>query len=133
MQLEVGTTVTDFEHLPVDAQLQRCQRYYYQIPNVPTSSYRQLGVGSLASASLAILDNEHPIPMREAPTVSEVGSLITSDHVGNRSFAVSTNYSTSERLTFNVTTASASNSPGTCVFTNGSGSGNYLIVSADLL
>ena len=133
VQLEIGTKATDFEHLPFDAQLQKCQRYYYQIPNVPTSSYRQLGVGSLASASLAILDNEHPIPMREAPTVTEVGSLTTSDHVGNRSFAVSTNYSTSERLTFNVTTASGSNAPGTCVFTNGSGSGNYLTVSADLL
>jgi hypothetical protein len=118
--------------LPFDVQLQRCQRYYYQIPDVPTSDYRQLGVGSLASATLAIVDNEHPVPMRAAPTATEVGSLYTSDHVGNRSFAVAANYSTTERLTFNVTTASASNSPGTCVFTNASGSGNYLTVSAEL-
>jgi hypothetical protein len=131
-QLEVGDTPSDFEFLPFDVQLQRCQRYYYQIPDVPTSDYRQIGVGSLASATLAIVDNEHPVPMRAAPTATEVGSLYTSDHVGNRSFAVAANYSTTERLTFNVTTASASNSPGTCVFTNASGSGNYLTVSAEL-
>ena len=56
-QLEVGDTPSDFEFLPFDVQLQRSQRYYYQIPNVPTSSYRQSGVGSLASASLASFDN----------------------------------------------------------------------------
>ena len=132
LQLEVGDKASEFEFLPHDVQLKRCQRYYYQIPDVPTSDYRQLGVGSLASASLAVLDNEHPVPMRAAPTATEVGSLYVSDHVGNRSFAVSTNYSTTERLTFNVTTASASNSPGTCVFTNASGSGNYLTVSAEI-
>ena len=131
-QLEVGDTPSDFEFLPFDVQLARCQRYYYQIPNVPTSSYRQLGVGSLASASLASFDNEHIVPMRAAPTITEVGSLYTSDHVANRSFAVSTSYSTTERLTFNVTTASASNSPGTCIFTNNSNAGNYLTVSAEL-
>ena len=132
VQLEIGSDATDFEKLPFDVQLQRCQRYYYQIPNVPTSDYKQLGVGSLASASLAIVDNEHPVPMRAAPTATEVGSLITSDHVGNRAFAVSTSYSTTERLTFNVTTASGSNSPGTCVFTNSSSASNYLTVSAEL-
>ena len=70
--------------------------------------------------------------MRAAPTITEVGSLYVSDHVANRSFAVSTSYSTTERLTFNVTTASASNSPGTCIFTNNSNAGNYLTVSAEL-
>ena len=28
VQLEVGDTATDFEHLPFDVQLQRCERYY---------------------------------------------------------------------------------------------------------
>ena len=131
IQFEVGNQASEFEHVPRDVQLARCQRYYYQIPNVPTSDYKGLGVGSLASASLAVFDNEHIVPMRATPTITEVGSLHVSDHVGNRAFAVSTSYSTTERLTFNVTTASASNSPGTCVFTNASGSGNYLTVSAE--
>jgi len=32
-QLEVGDQATDFEHLPIDVQLQRCQRYYEDIDN----------------------------------------------------------------------------------------------------
>jgi hypothetical protein len=31
VQLEAGTTASDFEFLPVDVNLQRCQRYYYKI------------------------------------------------------------------------------------------------------
>jgi hypothetical protein len=30
VQVEVGDQATDFEHLPFDVQLQRCQRYYFQ-------------------------------------------------------------------------------------------------------
>jgi len=33
VQLEVGDQATDFEHLPRDVQLQRCQRYYEDIDN----------------------------------------------------------------------------------------------------
>ena len=33
VQLEVGDQATDFEHLPTDIQLQRCQRYYEDIDN----------------------------------------------------------------------------------------------------
>jgi hypothetical protein len=29
VQLEAGTTASDFEFLPVDVNLARCQRYYY--------------------------------------------------------------------------------------------------------
>ena len=31
IQLEVGEGASDFEHLPYDVQLQRCQRYYWQL------------------------------------------------------------------------------------------------------
>jgi len=30
-QMEVGNTASDFEHLPFDVQLQRCQRYYQKL------------------------------------------------------------------------------------------------------
>jgi hypothetical protein len=33
VQLEAGTTASDFEFLPVDVNLQRCQRYYYALLN----------------------------------------------------------------------------------------------------
>ena len=35
VQLEAGTTASDFEFLPYDVNLARCQRYYYKIIDVP--------------------------------------------------------------------------------------------------
>ena len=34
VQLEVGTSASDFEFLPYDVTLQRCKRYYVKIPSV---------------------------------------------------------------------------------------------------
>ena len=39
VQLEVGDQATNFEHLPFDVQLQRCQRYYQRL----TGAYVQYG------------------------------------------------------------------------------------------
>jgi hypothetical protein len=33
VQLEAGTTASDFEFLPVDVNLNRCQRYFEKIAN----------------------------------------------------------------------------------------------------
>jgi hypothetical protein len=34
VQLEAGEQASGFEFMPVDADLLRCQRYYYQIPTL---------------------------------------------------------------------------------------------------
>jgi hypothetical protein len=39
VQLEAGTSATDFEFLPIDVDLQRCQRYYYKLNAVTSSSF----------------------------------------------------------------------------------------------
>ena len=63
VQLEIGSDATDFEKLPFDVQLQRCQRYYWRMP---TNGY-----------VFAIIDGNgtyvapqfhHPVRMRAAPT-----------------------------------------------------------------
>jgi hypothetical protein len=70
VQLEVGTSATDFEFLPVDVNLQRCQRY----------CFRRQGDGSdqrAVSNGMASETNRYrgivvfPITMRDNPTVSE--------------------------------------------------------------
>jgi stage V sporulation protein SpoVS len=63
VQLEVGTTATDFENLPYDVELARCQRYYQTISKMagysgPTTSGIQCSVA-------------YPIPMRATPTMSQ--------------------------------------------------------------
>ena len=44
VQWEVGDAATDFEHLPFDVQLQRCQRYFEVIADA-----RSVGTGTLSS------------------------------------------------------------------------------------
>ena len=69
VQLESGTTESDFEFLPVDANLARCQRYFYMHAQ---GSGVELGVGCFYSSSQIALDFQFPVTMRTAPSVFQV-------------------------------------------------------------
>ena len=72
VQLEAGTTASDFEFLPVDVNLQRCQRYFC---DSGTS-----GVGWVAgalNASNAPWRFQFPKTMRAAPSGSIIGTINT--------------------------------------------------------
>jgi hypothetical protein len=133
LQLEVGDQATDFEHLPHDVQLQRCQRYYYQLPDTPTSSYRVLASSWLISSTLASADQMNPVSMRAAPTITIVGTPLMTDNTTNASIAVGlgANYSTTQKINYNISTSSSvSTQPGH--IHNNSNAGNYFQVSAEL-
>jgi len=73
VQLEVGTSASDFEFLPYDVNLQRCQRYYQKSYNIgttagtATSDGIMIGIrGDGAFASVTRL----PVRMRTAPTLT---------------------------------------------------------------
>ena len=68
VQLEVGDTATDFEHLSYGEELAACQRYYYQIGDGTGFGSAQSGSG--ANAYLWAYPFRHPVPMRAAPTLS---------------------------------------------------------------
>ena len=73
VQLEAGTTASDFEFLPVDVNLQRCQRYFQQITG-----------GTMAvcwSTSGINFGQAFPVKMRAAPTCA-LTALITIDLLG---------------------------------------------------
>ena len=71
VQLEAGTTASDFEFLPVDVNLQRCQRYFYKLIDVPIGdSGGYFTSGFLYSSSTLYSWNEFPTMMRAAPTLS---------------------------------------------------------------
>ena len=71
VQLEAGTTASDFEFLPVDVNLQRCQRYYNILAKRNASTYfadaHYYNSGSIRSAMVFNPD------MRATPTIA-VGS-----------------------------------------------------------
>ena len=66
VQLEAGTSASDFEFLPVDVNLQRCQRYYWR-NNGANSAF---GSGVFASSTAGQLYVKFPTAMRSAPSFS---------------------------------------------------------------
>ena len=64
VQLEVGDTATEFEHLPYGVELARCQRYYHK---VIAGNYEVQG--DWFNASSAVLLGRHPTVMRANPTI----------------------------------------------------------------
>ena len=68
VQLEVGDQATDFEHLPFDVQLYRCQRYCQQHTSA-SGDYYGYGVGHAANGSLCVSHMQLHPNMRVAPTL----------------------------------------------------------------
>ena len=76
VQLEAGTTASDFEFLPVDINLARCQRYFYRSRN---ESNGTVWFGSMTNAALGCT-HQFPVIMRATPTM---GYGWTSAYSGN--------------------------------------------------
>jgi hypothetical protein len=74
VQLEAGTTASDFEFLPVDVNLQRCQRYCYVITG---ATDQNIAIGDNANGSGAALFFLPLLTtMRSAPS----GTFTTASH-----------------------------------------------------
>ena len=71
-QYEVGDAATDFEHLPHDVQLQRCQRYYYQMG--PGAQYDPFMVGACNGANSCYGMVHFPVEMRGDPALETTGT-----------------------------------------------------------
>ena len=76
VQLEVGDAATNFEHLPHDVQLARCQRYYQQIPHTASGSYQATPLWGI---NANVMSTRFPLPvvMRTNPTGGVLGTLNT--------------------------------------------------------
>ena len=89
IQLEIGDSASDFEHLPFDVQLRRCQRYYYRTPDggdagtSASSGYQHMGNGYMHASTNMIGHFVFPEVMRTAPTCSQVGVRVL-DFSGSR-------------------------------------------------
>ena len=70
VQLEAGTTASEFEFLPVDVNLQRCQRYFYV--HTSTASYY---TGVNRGDAYNIYENTFPVTMRATPSLTETSSF----------------------------------------------------------
>ena len=68
VQLEAGTTASDFEFLPYDVNLRRCYRYYYVHA---TGSEEDIGIGGYYNGSHLFVNISFLVPMRSAPSADE--------------------------------------------------------------
>jgi hypothetical protein len=75
IQLEVGSTATDFEHLPFDVQLNRCFRYYIDYANTGANIVNPGSGIYLCNSFYYTAGNvvgilHYPVPMREEATLT---------------------------------------------------------------
>jgi hypothetical protein len=68
VQLEAGTSASDFEFLPYDVNLQRCQRYFISYGG--ETQYERFGVGTVFSSSVALIQIHYPVSMRARASLS---------------------------------------------------------------
>ena len=68
VQLEAGTSATDFEFLPIDVSLGRCKRYYHQVPTL-TALDGAIMIIAYDTTQLPC-GVQFPVAMRAAPTVT---------------------------------------------------------------
>ena len=67
-QFEIGSTASDFEFLPHDVNLLRCQRYYY-LHSDSVATNKPLGVGFYYSSSYLGIAVHYTTTMRTTPSV----------------------------------------------------------------
>ena len=115
VQLEAGTTASDFEFLPVDVNLDRCQRYYQNsygvglYPETSTGNYIAIHILSWGDGNAQGI--AYYKPMRSTPTVTlRDGSTTTTGKVisdGTQRAASATNINNKYFSFISVTSGTA--------------------------
>jgi hypothetical protein len=95
IQMEAGTTASDFEFLPVDVNLNRCERYYQFIGGTDEGSF---AVGISSSITQACVQINFKTTMRTSPSVAISGTLLITD---NTSYALAVSALTSSSFNNN--------------------------------
>ena len=109
VQLEVGSTATEFEHLPYDVELARCQRYAYKIGGDINTDYVDSAGGYYDANYISFGKVQFPVPMRTGPSATF--------NAGNAIAVVSAN-TTYTGFSWNITISGAPSTRG--CFINGS-------------
>jgi len=134
VQLEAGTSATDFEFLPIDVSLGRCQRYYY-LHVKRSGDYKPIGIGAYYDTTVLLLYINFPNEMRSDPTlVSGSGTnFYTIDrNSGSDSFnslTLNQIYKTNAFLFNNTEVSGTAGQAGNCYLNN---DGAFIAFSAEL-
>jgi hypothetical protein len=72
VQLEKGSTATQFDYRPYGTELQLCQRYYHYLGG--DTAYQSINTCVWYGSGEAVGFFRHPVEMRVAPTIAKTGS-----------------------------------------------------------
>ena len=132
IQLETGTTATDFEQLQYGQQMQLCQRYFYSLGG--TASYEFMTHGMYVGTTTPLLRAELPVKMRAAPTLGSTGTFLAKSGNSNLACAsFSVDQAATQTFSFSATISGGSSTVGyaTLMFANAS-TATRLTFSAEL-
>jgi len=136
VQFETGTAASDFEFLPVDVNLQRCQRYCHIVGYSPDGNNfsREANVGMYYTATGFYANIFFQTPMRSAPSASVQGGSdagrVFSNGSSLTSAAVGLDGASASNMSFAVSTSNATQ--GNAGTFNWNGAGHYCICDAEL-
>ena len=101
VQLEAGSQASDFEFLPVDVNLQRCQRYFQTYTQPPLRGVIN-AANSLGRAAMVL-----PVPMRSAPTASSGALPVFDGSSISTVSSIGVSYNTIHKVEFDMTLATS--------------------------
>ena len=134
VQLEVGEGASDFEFLPYDVQLQRCQRYYYRVNKESLAPKVISTGGAYYSSTACYVTIPFHTSMRSTPTLTTgtVASFsIYSNSSGRACSAIVIGNTTPDLVLLNCTTSAATSGHAGWLETN-SGTNSYLEFNSEL-
>jgi len=133
IQMEAGTTASDFEFLPYDVNLARCQRYYYRIN--PNGTSGSIGSAAYYISTAVFVSLNFPTSMRTFPSMEQVTGTnyynINRDGANDEfnTFTLNTSNIDSADLYVNADVSGTAGHAGRCRFNSASG---YVAFSAEL-
>jgi len=129
IQLEAGTTASDFEFLPVDVNLGRCQRYFQSLNGADATA---LGDGITQTSTTSRIYVSFINPMRSSPTAT-FSTLAITDSVNYGPAVTSIDAiasgTTSARLSLTHNSGASALRPAMLILNSASG---YLHLSSEL-
>jgi hypothetical protein len=88
VQLEKGSTATSFDYRPYGTELQLCQRYYFK--NMPAVAGSNVATGVFNGTTNLVITPILPVPMRSAPTMTQVTMSVANGVTGNAVTSIGT-------------------------------------------
>jgi len=81
VQLEKGSTATSFDYRPFGTELQLAQRYYFK--NMPAVAGSNVATGVFNGTTNLVITPILPVPMRIAPTMTQLTMSVANGVTGN--------------------------------------------------